>query len=224
MLSFRNWFMFFKLEFIKCCLSRCLQYRYWRQRIQHSIALRYKLVNSNLQNSNYVIKSINTFSKATWTGAGSRLFSRSLQLVGMCKDKQRGNYERGCFDIMSISLNRLLRFDAKVRVCVKKLRKKQYASWILLYFGHAARGHGKKNIIFEFLCFDLDLVLVPLRKQKMEKLKAVKKRAPKWSEAEINALVNAVESQRRQILGYFSSDITSSTKTHKLNWSLISSA
>ena len=43
----------------------------------------------------------------------------------------------------------------------------------------------------------------------MEKLKAVKKRAPKWSEAEINALVNAVESQRRQILGSFSSDITS---------------
>ena len=73
----------------------------------------------------------------------------------MCKDKQRGNYERGCFDIMSISLNRLLRFDAKVRVCVKKLKKKQYASWILLYFGHAARGRGKKNIIFEFLCFDL---------------------------------------------------------------------
>ena len=125
----------------------------------------------------------------------------------MCKDKQRGNYERGCFDIMSISLNRLLRFDAKVRVCIKKLRKKQYASWILLYFGHAARGRGKKNIIFEFLCFDLDLVLVPLRKQKMEKLKAVKK-TPKWSEAEINALVNAVESQRRQILGSFSSDIT----------------
>ena len=124
----------------------------------------------------------------------------------MCKDKQRGNYERGCFDIMSISLNRLLRFDAKVRVCVKKLRKKQCASWILLYFGHAARGHGKKNIIFEFLCFDLDLVLEPLRKQKMEKLKAVKKRAPKWLEAEINALVNAVESQRRQILGSFSSD------------------
>ena len=131
----------------------------------------------------------------------------------MCKDKQRGNYERGCFDIMSISLNRLLRFDAKVRVCVKKLRKKQYASWILLYFGHAARGRGKKNIIFEFLCFDLDLVLVPLRKQKMEKLKAVRKRALKWSEAEINALVTAVESQRRQILGSFSSDITSSTKT-----------
>ena len=70
------------------------------------------------------------------------------------------------------------------------------------------RGRGKKNIIFEFLCFDLDLILVPLRKQKMEKLKAVKKRAPKWSEAEINALVNAVESQRRQILGSFSSDIT----------------
>ena len=112
---------------------------------------------------------------------------------------------------MSISLNRLLRFDAKVKVCVKKLRKKQYASWILLYFGHAARGRGKKNIIFEFLCFDLDLVLAPLRKQKMEKLKAVKKRAPEWSEAEINALVNAVESQRRQILGSFSSDITSNT-------------
>ena len=109
------------------------------------------------------------------SGAGSRLFSRSLQLLGMCKDKQRGNYERGCFDIMSISLNRLLRFDAKVRVCVKKLRKKLYASWILLYFGHAARGSGKKNIIFEFLCFDLDLVLVQLRKQKIEKLKAVKK-------------------------------------------------
>ena len=137
----------------------------------------------------------------------------------MCKDKQRGNYERGCFDIMSVSLNRLLRFDAKVRVCVKKLRKKQYASWILLYFGHAARGRGKKNIIFEFLCFDLDLVLVPLRKQKMEKLKAVKKRAPKWSEAEINVLVNAVESQRRQILGSFSSDITSSTKTQA--WKLV---
>ena len=155
------------------------------------------------------------------SGAGSRLFSRSLQLLGMCKDKQRGNYERGCFDIMSISLNCLLRFDAKVRVCVKKLRKKQYASWILLYFGHAARGRGKKNIIFEFLCFDLDFVLVPLRKQKMEKLKAVKKRAPKWSEAEINALVNAVESQRRQILGSFSSDITSSTKTQA--WKLVTS-
>ena len=77
---------------------------------------------------NAVIKSFKT-GKAP--GARSRLFSRSLQLLGMCKDKQRGNYERGCFDIMSISLNRLLRFDAKVRVCVKKLRKKQLKKELL---------------------------------------------------------------------------------------------
>ena len=37
----------------------------------------------------------------------------------------------------------------------------------------------------------------------MEKVKVQKKRAPRWSEVEIDALVTAVESNRKQILGSF---------------------
>ena len=64
----------------------------------------------------------------------------------------------------------------------------------------------------------------------MEKVKVQKKRAPRWSEVEIDALVTAVESNRKQILGSFSSEVTLNSKQNawkivafKVSWCFSSS-
>ena len=64
----------------------------------------------------------------------------------------------------------------------------------------------------------------------MEKVKVQKKRAPRWSEMEIDALVTAVESNRKQILGSFSSEVTLNSKQNawkivafKVSWCFSSS-
>ena len=64
----------------------------------------------------------------------------------------------------------------------------------------------------------------------MEKVKVQKKRAFRWSEVEIDALLTAVESNRKQILGSFSSEVTLNSKQNawkivafKVSWCFSSS-